>query len=218
MATLIKTIWTLENVTAATMALIHADLDRTCCLCEATYDARTMAEELRHNEYCPKCMEDEFGADWADLTATEEQKYGKEGKDSHDSTGWKKDPHHKCLLCEKTYNSDDIAEHLRERELCSGCMGKGKGSGTHQQADDDGSTCCSDDEPDNRDDDTEDEDDPFRCDHCGYIGDSVVFHENGLAALCPMCSNLDGKPHCPRTSKCGHCVAEWKERDEEGAE
>jgi len=186
MATLIKTTWTLENVTAATMALIHADLDRTCCLCEATYDARTMAEELRHNEYCPKCMEDEFGADWADLTATEEQKYGKAGKDSHDSTGWGK--------------------------------GTGKGSGTHQQADDDGSTCCSDDEPDNRDDDTEDEDDPFKCDHCGHIGDSVVFHENGLAALCGMCSYLDGQPHCPRTSKCGHCVEEWQRRDEEGAE
>lgn len=143
MTTLLDTTWTLDTM---------ADL-RTCCLCEATYDARTMAEELRHNEYCPKCMEEEFGADWADLTATEEQKYGKEGKPA-DSTGWKKDPHHKCLLCEKTYNSDDIAEHLRERELCSECMGKGKGkgSGTRQHADDDGSTCCSDDEEEEYDD------------------------------------------------------------------
>jgi len=151
MTTLLDTTWTLDD---RTTAIIMADLDRTCCLCEATYDARTMAEELRHNEYCPECMEEEFGADWADLTATEEQKYGKEGKNCHDSTGWKKDPHHKCLLCEKTYNSDDIAEHLRERELCSECMGKGKGkgSGTHQQADDDGSTCCSDDEEEEYDD------------------------------------------------------------------
>jgi RNA polymerase subunit RPABC4/transcription elongation factor Spt4 len=106
----INTTWTLDDRTM--VAIIMADLDRTCCLCEATYDARTMAEELRHNEYCPKCMEEEFGADWADLTATEEQKYGKEGKNCHDSTG------------------------------------KGKGSGTHQQADDDGSTCCSDEDTD----------------------------------------------------------------------
>ena len=137
------------------------------------------------------------------------------------TAGWKKDPHHKCLLCEKTYNSDDIAEHLRERELCSECMGKGKGkgSGTHQAADDDGSTCCSDDEPDNRDDDTEDEDEPYKCEACGYVGDSVIVHDWGCVALCEPCSNKDGEPHCPRSSysgeaeQCEYCQAEWKERD-----
>ena len=53
------------------MAIILADLDRTCCLCEKTYDARKMDEKFRHHEYCPECMAAEFGHDWADPRATD---------------------------------------------------------------------------------------------------------------------------------------------------
>ena len=98
-----------------TMAIIMADLDRTCCLCEATYDARTMAEELRHNEYCPKCMEEEFGADWADLTATEEQKYGKEGKPA-DSTGKGSGTHQQADDDGSTCCSDEDEEEDSDEE------------------------------------------------------------------------------------------------------
>ena len=66
----------------------------------------------------------------------------------------------------------------------------------------------------------EDEDSTSKCEDCGYIGDSVIVHDWGCVALCEVCSNKDGEPHCPRTSRsgeaeqCEYCVAQWKEEDE----
>ena len=66
----------------------------------------------------------------------------------------------------------------------------------------------------------EDEDSTSKCEDCGYIGDSVIVHDWGCVALCEVCSNKDGEPHCPRTSrsgeaeKCEYCVAQWTEEDE----
>jgi hypothetical protein len=167
------------------MAIILADLDRTCCLCEKTYDARKMDEKFRHHEYCPECMAAEFGHDWADPMATDLNKYGKEGKDCHDSSGMgtgtgsgthqaADDDGSTCCSDDEPDNRDDDTEDEDEPYKCEACGYVGDNVIVHDW---------------------------------GCVALCWTCSNEGGEPHCPR-SSRSGE-----AEQCEYCVAEWKELD-----